>query len=272
MLPAKVLITGISGIVGSSAYLRLCAYPDRYQLYGFGRRRDLSARVTDNRRIDLPAERHWVGDLADFAAVRRAVDGMDAVIHLAADPGSGDWDSLLKSNLIGAYNMFEACRQAGVRRLVAASTIQVSAGQHGREPYNAVGRGRIGAVPPEIPRVGDTMPAEPRNLYASTKVFSESLCRTYAHTHGMSCLAVRIGWVVAEDRPLHRRAVDIWCSQRDVGDLLRACIDAPEDLRFGIFYAMSNNVSCWVDMESARHLLGFVPQDRAEDWLDRLPE
>lgn len=212
-----------------------------------------------------------VGDLADYDAVSRAVQGMEVVVHLAADPGSGNWDSLLRSNLVGAYNLFEACRQAGVRRVVAASTIQVSTGQRGQEPYDAVSRGRIEALPPGVPPVSDAMPAEPRNLYASTKVFAESLCRTYAHGHGISCLAIRIGWVVAEDRPPNRRAVDVWCSQRDIGGLIRACVDAPEEVRFGIFYGMSNNRTCWVDLENARRLLGFTPQDCAEDWLDQIP-
>ncbi|MFA6108784.1 MAG: NAD(P)-dependent oxidoreductase [Candidatus Latescibacterota bacterium] len=270
MSPKKVLITGISGIVGSSAYLQMRPYPERYELYGFGRRRALSDRVKDDREIDLPDDRHLVGDLADYDAVSGAVQGMEVVVHLAADPGSGNWDSLLRSNVVGAYNVFEACRQAGVSRVVAASTIQVSTGQRGQEPYDAVSRGRIEALPPGVPPVSDAMPAEPRNLYASTKVFAESLCRTYAHGHGISCLAIRIGWVVAEDRPPNRRAVDVWCSQRDIGGLIRACVDAPEEVRFAVFYGMSHNRTCWVDLENARRLLGFTPQDCAEDWLDRI--
>ncbi|MFH1570000.1 MAG: NAD(P)-dependent oxidoreductase [Gemmatimonadota bacterium] len=272
MSPKKVLITGISGIVGSSAYLQMRPFPERYELYGLGRRRDLSARVKDKRCIDLPAERHLVADIADYDAVARAVAGMDAVVHLAADPGTGKWDSLLHSNVVGAYNILEACRQAGVKRVVAASTIQVSTGQRSQEPYCAVSRGRIEALPPGVPPVSDAMPAEPRNLYASTKVFNESLCRTYAHGHGMSCLAIRIGWVVAEDRPPNRRALDIWCSQRDIGGLIRACVDAPEEVRFAIFYGMSSNRTGWVDLENARQLLGFVPRDRAEDYLDQIPD
>ena len=75
----KVLITGVSGIVGSSAYLQLRRSPEKYDLYGLGRRRVLSARVADARDIDLPEEKHFVCDIADFAAVRRAVEGMDVV-------------------------------------------------------------------------------------------------------------------------------------------------------------------------------------------------
>jgi len=268
----KVLITGVSGIVGSSAYLHMCTSPDKYELYGLGRRRVLSDRVRDRRDIDMPEDRYSVCTLDDYDAVARAVEGMDAVVHMAADPGGGDWNSLLHSNIIGAYNVFEACHRAGVARVIAASTIQVSNGHRAAAPYNAVGQGRLEPLPEGVDKISAQVPAEPRNLYASTKVFGESLCRTYSHTRGMSCLAIRIGWVVAEDRPRHRRAVDIWCSQRDIAGLIQACVDAPEEVRFAIFYGMSNNDHCWLDLSNARELLGFVPQDRAEDYLDQIPK
>lgn len=177
----KVMITGVSGIVGSSAYLLMRQSPDRYDLYGLGRRRALSDRVKDARQIDLPAEKHRVADIADFDSVRQAVDGMHTVVHLAADPAGGEWESVLRNNIIGGYNVFEACRQAGVQRIVAASTIQVSTGHRQQEPYNAVSAGQQAALPEGVPAIGAQVPAEPRNLYASSKVFNESLCRTYAH-------------------------------------------------------------------------------------------
>ena len=184
---------------------------------------------------------------------------------LAADPAGGEWESVLRNNIIGAYNVFEACRQQQVGRIVAASTIQVSTGHRQQEPYNAVSQGRPEPLPSGVPLVSVDVPAEPRNLYASSKVFSESLCRTYAFSHGMSCLAIRIGWVVGEDSVPNARSEDIWCSQRDIAGLIRACVDAPEDLRFDILYGMSNNRFRWVDLSNARQKLGFEPQDRAED-------
>ena len=54
MEPKKVLITGVAGIVGSSAYLHLSQFPENYDLYGLGRRRALSERVRDDRLVDLP--------------------------------------------------------------------------------------------------------------------------------------------------------------------------------------------------------------------------
>jgi len=118
MTSKKVLITGISGIVGSSAYLHLKQYPEKYDLYGLGRRRALSERVSDDRQIDLPDEKFFLCDIADMEGVQRAVEGMDAVVHMAADPRGRIWESLLRNNIVGAYNVFEASLQAGVKRVV----------------------------------------------------------------------------------------------------------------------------------------------------------
>jgi len=270
MATRNVLITGVSGIVGSSAYLLMRQFPEKYELYGLGRRRALSERVVDARDIPLPEENHFVVDIADFDEVRRAVEGMDVVVHMAADPAGGEWESVLRHNILGAYNVFEACRQAGVERIVAASTIQVSTGHRLQEPYNAVSQGRPQPLPDGVPPISVALPAEPRNLYASSKVFTESLCRTFAFTHGMSCLAIRIGWVVGEDTVPNPKSEDIWCSQRDIAQLIQRCVDAPEDLRFDIFYGMSNNRYLWVDLSNGRDKLGFMPQDRAEDRLPKV--
>ena len=262
----KVLITGISGIVGSSAYMLMSQFPDQYEIYGLGRRRALSERVFDGRDIALPESRHFVADIADFDAVGAAVEGMDVVVHMAAFL-TADWEGVYRDNIGGAYNVFEACRQAGVKRIVAASTIQVSDGQRQREPYNAVRSGKFEPLPEGTPLISTDVPAEPRNLYAVSKVFNESLCQVFAHRHDMSCLAIRIGWVLGEDRVPTPEAEDIWCSQADIARVIRGCVDAPDDLRFGIYYGMSNNRYRWVDLCNGQEELGFEPQDRAEDHL-----
>ena len=264
MSPKKILITGVSGLVGSAAYLHLSQWPDRYALYGLGRRRALSERIFDQRTIDLPEERFFVCDIADMAGVRRAVAGMDAVVHMAADPAGRGWESLRDNNLIGAYNVFEACREAGVGRIIAASTIQVSNGDAQQKPYKALIEEREDDVPEGFAKVSPQTPAQPRNLYAASKVWSESLARVYAHSHDLSCLCIRIGWVTGEDESRNGRG-DIWCSQRDIAELIKCCIDAGEEVRFDIFYGMSDNRRRWVDIEYAQQRVGYVPQDCAED-------
>ena len=266
MAPEKVLITGVSGLIGSSVYLHMLAQPERYEVYGLGRRKELSERVPEKRQVALPDKRFFLCDVADMEGVQAAVSGMDVVIHMAADPSGRSWESILNNNLIGAYNIYEASRQAGVKRLVAASTIQVSSGHRTQEPYRSLAAGEYEAVAADFKRISVDIPAEPRNLYASSKVWTESLARTYAHEYDISCLCIRIGWVLAADQP-RLGASDIWCSQRDIVQLIECCTKAPDTLRFGIYYGMSDNKGCWVDLKNARRDVGFEPKDRTEDIL-----
>ena len=265
MSAKKVLITGVSGLVGSAIYLHLAQWPDRYELYGMGRRRTNSERILDEREIDISSEKYVVGDIADMDCVTRAVSGMDVVVHMAADPAGRGWDSLQKNNIVGAYNIFEACKEAGVKRVVAASTIQVSTGNCESDPYRAIAEKRYEDVPENIPVVSSETIGQPRNLYAASKVWTESLAQVYGYSHGMSSLCIRIGWVTGEDQPRGGRS-DIWCSQYDIAELTRCCIDADPGLLFGIYYGMSKNKWCWVDMDNSANQLGFEPKQSAEDF------
>ena len=84
----------------------------------------------------------------------------------------------------------------------------------------------------------------------------------------MSVVCLRIGWVNGEDTPSSQPGMaPIWCSQRDIARLVERAIQAPEDLRFDVFYGVSNNRLCWVDIEHARQVLGYIPQDSAEERL-----
>ena len=107
-------------------------------------------------------------------------------------------------------------------------------------------------------------PGQPRNLYAASKVWAESLARVYGHTTDLSCLCIRVGWVTGEDEARNGRG-DIWCSQRDIAELIKCCIDADDEIRFDMFYGMSDNRRLWVDIAHARERVGYVPQDCAED-------
>lgn len=265
--PLKVLITGATGLVGYAAYTHLAGQPERYEVYGLDRQRQMSARTPGAWRNDIPDDRFHLCDLTDFDGIRAAVAGMDVVVHLAADPKGEGWESLRDNNLIGAYHIFEACTEAGVQRIVAASSITVSFGHRAMEPYKAMAERRHGDIPAHVQPVTVDVPATPRGLYAATKVWAESLGQVYAHQHNLSCILLRIGQV-DRDWPRPPRGSDVFVSQRDVVGLIEACIQADQSVRFDIFYALSNNDMRWADMEHARQVLGFVPQDRAEDGFD----
>jgi nucleoside-diphosphate-sugar epimerase len=174
------------------------------------------------------------------------------------------WESVLQNNVVGAYHVFEASRLAGVKRVIYASSVQVSFGYAVDEPFGSILQGKLENVPAEIPIVTHSMPTRPLNLYAASKVMGEALAHVYAYKYGISCLVLRIGWVVAEDRPRGPSGSD-WCSWRDICQLVQRCIDAPESLKFDIFYGLSDNRYRFLDIEHAREVLGYMSEDRAEE-------
>ena len=102
----RVLVTGAAGRVGATVARGL---KDRHQVRGHDRvpMPDLADTV--------------VSDLADFDAILEATRGVDAVAHIGGLPGGHEWETMLRSNFIGTYNVFEAARQNGVKRVAYAS-------------------------------------------------------------------------------------------------------------------------------------------------------
>lgn len=257
----RVLITGIYGLVGNVIYRKLLETPAAYDVYGFSRRRYHSDRIREV--CEMPEEKCFLGTLEDFSAVRRAVDGMDVVVHMAADPsGEHGWESLLNSNVIGVYNIFEACRLASVKRIIFASSVQVAFGYRDTEPYKALLDGQYADIAPDsIPVLTHIDPTRPNNLYGASKVWGEALAHVYAHRYGMSCIVLRIGWVLDNDLPPEVWGETVWSSKRDIAQIVKDCVDVLDDVRFDIFYGLSDNRYNWLDIAHARDVLGYSPQD-----------
>ena len=157
MTTKKVMITGVYGLIAGAIYNHLVQYPQKYDVYGLARRRRDSDRVAPERTLNVPDDKFFLSDLSNLEEVVRAFSGIDAVVHMAADAsGQAGFQSVLKSNLIGGYHAFEACRQAGVKRIIFASSIQVSSGYGREEPYSRVSRGEYDGEPQPI--VTHTMP------------------------------------------------------------------------------------------------------------------
>jgi NAD+ dependent glucose-6-phosphate dehydrogenase len=254
----KVLITGAYGLIGNLVYARLSSLSELYDAYGMVRRVQPSSRAAVMNFMEPPLRKLRLADLTDPAAVQRAVDGMDVIVHMAADPdGRSGWESVLNNNIIGAHNIFEAARLEGVKRVVYASTNQVVFG------YREAG----GAMPENHPQINESQPTRPLNYYSCSKVFGEGLAHMYSRVHGLSCICLRIGWVTSDDKVPHARAQAIWCSQRDIVQLVEKSINAPDDLRFDIFFGHSDNKYNLVDISHARKILGYEPLDKAEEHL-----
>jgi nucleoside-diphosphate-sugar epimerase len=191
---------------------------------------------------------------------------VEVVLHLAALARTdATFDELLPANVVGTYNVLEAARLAGARRVVFASSGAVTNGYEQDAPYRELAGGEGLPAGGQWPMITHDSPVRPQGFYGCTKVWGEVLGRHYADCSGLSVLCVRIGAVVPEDRPTALRHRSVWCSQRDVAQMLERCIAAPSDLRYDIFYAVSNNRRNYRDLAHGRAVLGFVPQDGADD-------
>jgi uronate dehydrogenase len=196
-----------------------------------------------------------VGDVTDVDTVERALQGADAVLHLAGDPSIDQpWSRAYGLGIGGTYAVLEAARRAGVSKAILASSSYVSGWREIRE-------GR--AIDPDTPM-------SPTTPYGVGKLTLELLGRYFATQFGTSVICVRIGAFYAVPPRPESASHDIlrtWCSPRDLAQLVRRSIDA-EGVRFAIFYGVSNNTRNLWDITNARELVGYAPEDNAEDLLD----
>jgi uronate dehydrogenase len=191
---------------------------------------------------DYPGQT-MVADLTDLDACRQACQGMDAVIHLAADPDpAAEMDSLLPNNIISTYNMFTAALQAGCRRFLFASSV------HAIEGY-----------PPDT-TVEPEMPIFPKNLYGVTKCFGEALGIYFGHTKALPTVALRIGAYQHPQTasPLSERDKRTFIHPDDLNQLLVKCLEAP-DVQFAIVHAASDNRYKRLDISAAMRDFGYQP-------------
>lgn len=182
-------------------------------------------------------------DLTKPDEVARAVEGAHSVLHFGGFSVEGPWETILQSNLIGCHNLFEAARQAGVKRVVFASS------------NHAVG------FYPRARRIGTDVTVRPDSRYGVSKAFGEALGALYSDKHGLAVTCLRIGNV--GPKPLDVRRLSIWISPEDLVQLLRIGLEHP-DIRFEILYGASDNAASWWDNARA-YQLGYKPTGRGED-------
>lgn len=265
--PLKVHVTGVYGLIGNIVYQHLSREQGLYELYGSGRRPASSQRTDDNAIVQLPPDRFKIADLSDGKAVEAALDGMDAVLHIGAVPDpDASFDDVLESNIRGTYHVLEACRKAGIGRLVYASSIMATWGYaQFVEPYCAIREDRLDAVPDDFAPVKHTDPPRPTEPYSMSKVWGEGACRTYADAHDVSVICLRIGWVNKENTASGTFSNSIWCSHRDIASSFELALKKTAEPVYDVCYALSDNKYRWVDLEHAKEVTGFIAQDRGED-------
>ena len=234
-IPAKpfgrLLLTGAAGGLGRELRCRLPAHCQQLRLSDIS---DLGEA--------RPGEEICPARLEDEAAVLALLAGVDAVIHLGGVSTEQAWSAILPANIIGVYNLYEAARKQGVKRVVFASSNHVTGFYRQDE-------------------VIDTRaPMRPDGLYGVSKAFGESLSRFYFDRYGIETVCVRIGSSFPE--PRDRRMLATWLSYDDLERLVIACLSAPL-VGHSTIFGMSDNHTVWWDNRLAAHL-GYRPQDNSE--------
>ncbi|MFF6998655.1 NAD-dependent epimerase/dehydratase family protein [Streptomyces sp. NPDC008313] len=196
-------------------------------------------------------------DLGDRAALREAVRGVDAIIHLAGISLEASFGKILAANIEGTYNLYETAREEGVGRIVFASSnhaVGFTPRPRGEAPF---GPGEL--IPVDTPRRPDT-------FYGLSKCFGEDLAQLYWDKHGLETVSVRIGSCFEE--PTSVRMLSVWMSPADGARLFHAALSA-EGVGHTVVNGSSANTRLWWDLTSAR-ALGYEPQDDSEPYAAKL--
>src|SRR5271154_5010147 len=165
----QYLVTGGCGFIGVNLLTQLTARGDRVRVLdnlSLGKREDM-----DRFKVELQ-----VGDIRDVAAVAKACKGVDVVVHLAAHTRvieSVENPRLnFEINAIGTLNVLEACRGAGVKKMIFASTGGAILGE-------------------QTPPVHEGMVPRPISAYGASKLAGEAYCSAFCGSYGLNTVALR---------------------------------------------------------------------------------
>lgn len=233
----KVLITGAAGTIGQLLTKRL---KDRYDLV-------LTDKKAPKETFDFPFQKSDIAQYNLVESLFQTFSDIHTVIHLAADIRiSAPWESLLPNNIVGTYNVFEAARIAGCKRIIFASSINA-----------------VDGYPSDV-QVHTNTSVAPANLYGASKVWGEAIGRFYADYKDMAVHCLRIGWVTPHDgehlkNEAKRELLYMAVTHRDLLKLFESCLES--DLNFGIWHGISDNLFKRLDISDTKDRLGYDPSD-----------
>ncbi|WP_427885690.1 NAD-dependent epimerase/dehydratase family protein [Kribbella sp. GL6] len=189
-------------------------------------------------------------DIGDPESADDAVAGADVLLHLAGNSSPfQSWDSVYAANVRPTQAVLEAAEKHAVPKIVLASSLH-AAGEYNRPRYRP--------VDPQLdPR--------PCCAYGLGKVVLEALGRMHADRTGASVTCLRLG--LTGWPPDERRYLAQWLSDDDAGRLMLAALQSRE--RFGVHFGVSANARNYWDITSARHELGYRPEDDSETLADQ---
>ena len=227
----KIVLTGAIGRLGS--YLRepLTKLADEV----------VSSDILDGPASLYAGESYVKADLSNLDEMVALLEGADMVVHFGAIGDEAEWDAILQSNIVGAYNVWEAAHRNGVKRVVYASSV------------HAVGMHKSTDV------IGLDAPHKPDTYYGLAKCFCEDLASLFWDKRGIESVCMRI---FSAASVTNSRSLGTWLSYDDLIHLVEQSITTPV-VEFTKVWGISNNDRMVVDNSGAAHL-GYKPKDNAE--------
>ena len=231
----RLLLTGAGGGLGKVLRSRLAAFTEILRIS------DLAAALPTQA---MQHEEVMPCDLADRAAMEDLIAGCNAIVHLGGVSVERPFEEILEANIKGVFNLYEAARRQGVKRVVFASSNHVI-GFYGQNEHITTRDLR-----------------RPDGYYGLSKSYGEDMAQLYFDRYGIESVSLRIGSAVVQ--PADRRGLSTWLSHDDLTELIRCSLFAP-DVGHTVVFGASNNTASWWDNRYAAHL-GYHPRDNAEQF------
>lgn len=255
----RILVTGGSGYVGSVVCARLA---ERHEVINF-----------DARPPDEPHGRFIRGDILNTAHLIEAMQGVEAVVHLAAIPHPlhDPSDTVMNVNVMGTQRVVEAAALGDPQRLVLASSDSTFGFVFGK-----------GEIMPEYLPVDEEHPTRPRDSYGLSKLIGEEICRRYTRDTGLETICLRYCWVWSEqhyaDVSSMARAPESFVGQLwgyvDVHDVAQAVEKSAEVAGLShetLLIAANRTFQRLPSLELAERFLPEGVEVRDASWFEREP-
>ena len=245
----RIVVTGSNGRIGRYVVRELS---HAHSVTGFDRSPEA-----------LDGAQHIAGDICDLEQCKRAFDGAEVVVHLAAIPGpEGDGMNVMRTNVIGAYAVHQAAIACGVRRVVSASTISIYGFAFRHRDFN-----------PEYFPIDVLHPVKPQDHYAISKEATESIAAAFHRGHRLQTIVLRPSGAILVEPSMRRRPVEdvqpderwgMWSYSdlRDLARMFRAAAEAA-GIEHGIFNAVAeDNIAGLPSMELIARFWPGIPVRR----------
>ena len=250
----NVLVTGASGLIGGILNEKLT----EHNLFG------VDIKECDYKNFEM-------SNILDSKKLETIMskNKIDTVVHLAGNASvSANWESLSLNNFTGTENVFNACKETGVKKIIFASSNHAVGLFENDTPYKEIISGKYKDISKNYKLISPHCEVRPDSLYGVSKAFGENLGRFYYENYNIKVACLRIGSVLPDNNPKVKnsnRFFSTWCSHDDIAGLIDACIKSNK-IRYDIFYGVSDNDWKIWDITNIEKILSFKPTSNSETY------